>query len=370
MRRPVWVMKPERSAPAIAATLALVAGVVSAQQLAPGVKRVCVPAEYGRTWECGTMDDPPPQRPVAPRDSPAPPAFLAPPGGAEILPLDEVPAAAATPIERPRTDDFPSAPERDPVDAADAAPIVSDAPVDAAPPTQPEPSEVATAPADIGTTTAPAAPSEPPMFLKPPRRRGLAPGPPIAPEGAPEVAPEVAPEAVAADAPSGPSPGEPPTEDLAAALSVEASPSDRSIAEVPTPAPEPAADPPPAETAAPDVASIGPAPTERMAPEAAATRPRDGGAFGALAGTGYTVQLAHAERPDGFAQTIADLGLDANDAYALPVRRDGRRWWMLVWSSFPDAASARAATSRLPPQASLNVGYPRRIALLQRELQP
>src|SRR5688572_10628412 len=101
MPRPGWAMRPERARLAVAALASSLLGTavvaIAAEQLPPGVKRVCVPAEDGRTWECGTTEDPPQQRPVAPRDSPPPPSFLAAPGSAEVTPIAEAPAAEAEP---------------------------------------------------------------------------------------------------------------------------------------------------------------------------------------------------------------------------------------------------------------------------------
>ncbi|HET9483210.1 MAG TPA: SPOR domain-containing protein, partial [Xanthomonadales bacterium] len=154
-----------------------------------------------------------------------------------------------------------------------------------------------------------------------------------------------------------------------------------------TPEPEAVDAETPSATVAPDAAVAPPEPAAAIAPavepaaaepEPAAPAPQPGpeaqpldtGAFLALPGGDYTVQLAHARTRDGFAQLLASLGLDPASAYALPFDRDGVRWWMLAWSSFPDAASARAAFSRLPRDAGANVGYPRRIALIQAELRP
>ncbi|HVF35713.1 MAG TPA: hypothetical protein VND91_10365 [Candidatus Saccharimonadia bacterium] len=396
-------MNPERcAATAFAASLALVAGLaVAAERLAPGVKRVCVPAEDGRTWECGTLDNPPPQRPIAPRDSPPPPSFLASPGSAEVMPLVEAPSGQATPLERARTDDFPSAPDRDEAAVADASTAdaqerVVEEKSQSAPESEPgdpvtedaSAQEIATedavdSPAESATAVSSAS-SEPPILLQPPRRRGLAPGPPISPEIPAEAVAESAP---AAEKTVEPEPlVEPESSEVADAEPEPVPPPDEAApieqtADAGTAEPEAPAPDAPAPEDVPDVVADAPAddsestgdesePPAAVDDSALAAQPRDADAFRALAGTGYTVQLAHAERPDGFAQALAELGVDARDAYALPVRRDGRRWWMLVWSSFADAASAREATARLPRSASVNVGYPRRIALIQRELHP
>ncbi len=319
--------------------IALVASSADAAQPAPGVKRVCVPAEDGRTWECGTADDPPPQRPVAPRDSPPPPAFLAAPGSPQITPIEEAPAPEPEPIaERPRTDDFPDAPEREDEAASTDEVAASDAPVDEpAPEATLEPEPVA----ESEPTPAEAAPtSSPPPFIASPRRRGYALGPPLAPDSPPEPA-SVAESEAPAEAPA-----ETPSEPVS---SVEAEP----IAETPV-------EPGPATESEP---SAEPAPLYTGAP------PLDADAFLALDGAGYTVQLAHAPTPDGFPALLAELDIDPSTAYALPTPRNGAPWWTLAWSSFPDAAAARGALATLPRSTGINVGYPRRIALIQNTLR-
>ena len=413
-------MAADRRRLAVLAALALVViEARAAESIAPGVRRVCVPAEDGRTWECGTSDKPPPQRALAPRDSPPPPSFLAAPGAATIVPLEEAPAASAEPI-RPRTDDFPDAPQRDASSAVVEGGTVPEAaaPADLESPEQPAeavaevpvespagtiadtpeetPSEPSVAASEAGGEPA----SEAPVFLAAPPRRGLSPGPPIeaSPPPTQDATPATEPhsaDAVAQDDPLDAVPEQPvepadpePTTVADATPEAAADPvggasapigarptneerpsreasSDPALEPAPEAAPEPSATevpPSPAETPAGIEAPADAAPS-------ADTTPRGREEFLALSGTAYTVQLAHGRDASGFPALLASLGLDGSDAYAVPFDRDGARWWMLNWSSFPDAASARAALARLPRGEGVNVGYPRRIGLIQNELR-
>ena len=387
-----------RLARGVALALALAAGAaLAAEAPPPGVKRVCVPAEDGRTWECGTSDDPPPQRPVAPRPAPAPPAFLAAPGDAIVTPIEEAPAPEPEPIAQEAADEQVSqeaANEQVSQEAADevlepAETTEATAPTEAAASIEPEvaeptvdPPENDTAPvggaeaptADAQSTEAPA-PAEPPPPQAP---TGSAPPPflaapsdpyravPLAPATSPAprqavvqepiaeapVAEELAAEPPVAEQPVA---EQPVAEQPVAEQPVEEEP----IADEPVAA-EPVAEPP--VEAEPVVA----APAQPAAPTA---QPRGEFEFLALEPAGYTVQLAHGRDRDAFSAALAALGPAAANAYLLPFDRDGVRWWMLVWSQFPDAAAARAAIATLPREAATNVGHPRRVALLQRELR-
>lgn len=385
--------EPMRTGAVVAALAFWAAAVAAAEMPAPGVKRVCVPAEDGRTWECGTTDDPPPQRGLAPRESPPPPSFLAPPGAAEVMPLSEAPAPAPEPIAPRSADIADPARETETVAGVDSA-ASDDDPV-------PAPVVEDASPAAVESAAA----GSPPRLLAAPPRPGYSPGPPVVSEPVaandPAPAPEpTAPAEVASvdEPPAAAEPAEvaestPPEAEVVVDRQSESQPEPESQ----PPAPEPRRDSMPepeavdaeasAAIVAPDAAVAPAEPAAAIAPtvepasaepEPAApaplrgpeAQPLDAGAFLALPGGDYTVQLAHARTREGFAPLLASLGLDPASAYALPFDRDGVRWWMLAWSSFPDAASARAAFSRLPRDAGANVGYPRRIALIQAELRP
>jgi hypothetical protein len=366
-------MRPERARLAVAALASSLLGTavvaIAAEQLPPGVKRVCVPAEDGRTWECGTTDDPPQQRPVAPRESPPPPSFLAAPGSAEVTPIAEAPAAEPEPIEAPRTDEFPEAPDREAALVQEEASEVASEPAEteaaaepvpeaepepaAEPAPQSEPEPVAETPTESSSASAP-----PPFIAAP--RPAYRPGPPVAVEPAPEPSSE-----------AGASEPEPVAE---APVVEEAPPEAAPVVEETAPvAEETATEPTPAEAAPAPVEPelpVAAAPEPTAPPSAYAAAPLGAAEFLALPGGGHTVQIANAPSPDGFGATLAALGIDPATAYALPMRRpDGGTWWTLVWSSFPDSASARAARNALPQAAGIVVGYPRRISALQNELR-
>lgn len=128
-------------------------------------------------------------------------------------------------------------------------------------------------------------------------------------------------------------------------------------------APMPAARPEPKPEPVAASASV-PAPAAPPATVATASAIGDSRALLALAPTAYTVQLAAAGSPDGFAAVLGRLQLAADEAYSVRVRREGEDWWLLLWRDFPNLASAKAATD------GLGAGYwPRRLAPLQAEVR-
>jgi septal ring-binding cell division protein DamX len=153
--------------------------------------------------------------------------------------------------------------------------------------------------------------------------------------------------------------------------SMGASPAPAPAAAAPMPAakaepkPEPKAEPKPEPKPEPVAASAPvPAPAAQPGSPATAAAIAGSGALLALAPTAYTVQLAAARSPDGFAAVLGGLQLAADEAYSVRVRREGEDWWLLLWQDFPDLASAKAAAERL------GTGYwPRRLAPLQAEVR-
>ena len=89
----------------------------------------------------------------------------------------------------------------------------------------------------------------------------------------------------------------------------------------------------------------------------------------ALPGGAYTVQIAHAASPSGFGPVIAALGIDARETYAVAAPSASGTRWLLLWSHFPSSDAARVASDRLPRVPGANVGYPRRVSLIQNELR-
>ncbi len=92
------------------------------------------------------------------------------------------------------------------------------------------------------------------------------------------------------------------------------------------------------------------------------------GAFAQLPATAFTLQLAYADRVDGFASLVAALRLDPATCYALRVRGSNGNTWLLAHGAFADVATARAAQAALPRVAGLSAQWPRRIGALQTEL--
>jgi septal ring-binding cell division protein DamX len=132
-----------------------------------------------------------------------------------------------------------------------------------------------------------------------------------------------------------------------------------SAAAAPMTAPKPEPKPEPVAASAPV-----PAPAAPPATATTASAIGDSAALLALPPAAYTVQLAAARSPDGFAALLGSLQLAADEAYAVRVRREGEDWWLLLWRHFPDLTSAKAAA------APLGTSYwPRRLAPLQAEVQ-
>lgn len=91
-------------------------------------------------------------------------------------------------------------------------------------------------------------------------------------------------------------------------------------------------------------------------------------AFAQLPATSFTLQLAYADRVDGFASLVAALGLDPATCYVLRMRDSNGNTWLLAHGAFSDVAAARTAQAALPRVAGLSAQWPRRIGALQTEL--
>lgn len=250
---------------ALGATLALLLPALIAGAATPkaGEKRICVPSADGKSWECGTPDNPPPERGL-PADlgsgpANAPPPFLA-------SPPSELPHAYAAPPPparpaRPLPDEFPQVQREEAAPAADTAaaqpaPVV-DAPAAPVAAAVEAPAPVA-APAEVvplAPESAPEAPA-PPAFLAAPAPRRRVPLAPILPpaEAAREEALAAAPP-VAAAQPVDPQP-----------VAVEAEP----VASVAPPA---VAEPAPVAVEAEPVASVAPPVIAEPAPVAVEPEP-------------------------------------------------------------------------------------------------
>lgn len=284
-----------RALPAL--LLAPVLVVASAAQPKAGEKRICVPSADAKSWECGTPDNPPPERGLpmqvdaGPGD--APPPFLASPPSEPAHAYAAPPPEPAPPPSRPLPDEFPpveaaaaeAAPEPvepEPVaEAAAEAPPVAEAPVAEAPVSEPPfPAVAEPSPAEV--------PAPPPFLAAPESRRA----PPLAPMLAPA---EAAREAAVAEAASEPPPSEP-----------------EATAPLPQPAPEsPAVAPEPvAEASVPPEAVVAPEPV---------ALPRDDAA--AAAAQAQSLATAEPEPPTGTVptETAPDAAVEAPIAVEAPA---------------------------------------------------
>jgi hypothetical protein len=369
----------------------LLAGVsaAAADDAARDDEMVCVPAADGRSWECGTRANPPPERGLAdiPRSTGAaapPPPFLAAPGAQSAASV--VSAAPARP-ERPPRDAFAAAPERS-----------------AAPAVQPSPEPVSAPSILAQPRAARPAPAPPPMLAAP--RHRLAPYAPLtsaeptpSPPAPAQNATPSAPAAIGTVADSPPAaataidhaaladrvgvsnavaatadPARAATAEVAAepvAPVREPAPADAAIASVRSESqPQPASAPEPvrAHEQPARVTLQAAAPAPRAAPSRKLTL-RDSAAFLQLDPTRFTLQLARTTSRADAQMQGAQLGLDRVDAalFALPVEVAGSTQWLLLWSDFADADSARAAWQSAPTSGARPAAYPRRIGPLQTE---
>lgn len=229
----------------------------------------------------------------------------------------------------------------------------------------------APAPRSLPSTHQRTQPPAPPPFLMDPSRAPAIAGPASlrAPQPMPMSPPQVA---VTPSAPAAaPSAATQPKV-------VKADPPKVAAAAAPAAVPVPRAAPAP--TAATSPATTAPTSPPGPAPVAVATAPQPakpdrtadrrheqaGSAeqLLALAGTGYTVQLAAARSSLGFDDLRRQLGIAAADTYSVSLRRNGEDWSLLLWRSFPDLPSARSAAAEL--RGSF---WPRRLEPLQQEVR-
>jgi septal ring-binding cell division protein DamX len=94
-----------------------------------------------------------------------------------------------------------------------------------------------------------------------------------------------------------------------------------------------------------------------VAAASAALRP-----FASVSRAGYTLQLAAASSPSGFVQRLRELGIAADQAFAVPVQRGSAALWLLCVGEYPDTAAARAAAP-----AAAGGAFPKALAQLHAE---
>lgn len=91
--------------------------------------------------------------------------------------------------------------------------------------------------------------------------------------------------------------------------------------------------------------------------------------FLALPGERFVLELGRGDSPAAYAAQRDALHVPQGDVYELHLHREGGDWWLLVWASFEDLQTARAARGELLPQVAAGAGWPRRIAPLQAEVR-
>jgi septal ring-binding cell division protein DamX len=288
----------------------------------PGKKYSCVPSADRKSWNCAEAGKASSSDPAISIQSNQPPAENPPtPAGPPLAPT--APAAAA-PTRSGNLPGYLSA-------AAASAPAPAQRPVPAAAPLN------AIVPPS-SSTPVPAPSAEPAVSTIP--QSAPQPGPPPAPEPAataiaepvttPKPAPPAAPKTL---------PKRPPS---AAAVR---QPKSASVARAPAPMPAPV------QRAPAPVAVAGHATSE----------------FLQLPGDHFVIELAHATSASGLSALRSTLNLPSGEVYQLHLRQNGADTWLLVWGSFNDIASARAARNKLA--ADVHAGWPRRIAPLQTEVR-
>lgn len=212
------------------------------------------------------------------------------------------------------------------------------------------------APAPGTDTTAESAPKATalPSYLKNSAQRGQAHT--IAPAPAPVPASAPAPVPAPTPAPTEPTPAPVPTSAPAPVPAPKSAPTAPPVARAPAPQP----------VAAPTAVAEPPA---SVSPSASinAGAPVGNREFLALPASSYIVEIAHSANRADLAALHASLHLPLGELYELHLTRDGGDWWLLVWGPFSDIESARAARSDVPADATVNAGWPRRVAPLQAE---
>lgn len=311
-----------RSMIVLAALLA--AGVAAAAEKKADDKMVCVPATEGRAWECGTPDNPPQPKPVEKRRvASEPPPFLADPDRARRLSPEPAHVEAVAPPE-------PTAEERAAAARAEAERERRDT----------ERAEAARA--ELLRQENARAESERAEAAKREVER-------VAAEQA-ETTKREAERAEAQRAEARQAEAQQAEAQQREAERVEA----ERVAAAKAEAERAAA----AQRAA-EAAKAAPAPVALAAPIGGRTE------FLALPAGEFTLQLAHGADNAGFPALVAALGLDPRETYQMKIGGT----WLLLWSHFPDAASAEAARARLPAVTGVKSNWPRRIQLLQSDLK-
>jgi hypothetical protein len=279
----------------------------------PGKKYNCVPTADRKGWDCkqiGKAENN--EKAPAPPPSQAEPAPA--PAGSPPSKISTLPPASIPPAPSGHSSELPS--------------YLSAAAANGSPPPK-------------APVIAPAGPSVTAAAPKPQISTNPQPQPQnVDAKAAPVPAETVAPSAVAVEPARAPA----------------SAPEPSTAAPVPRPAPAPVAmqEPPPAPSRA----------TAAALTEQAIHSDRG---FLALPGAQFVIEIAHGEREADIASVHASVHVPHGEVYELHLRQNGADLWLLLWGSFADIGSARAARAELSANGSITPGWPRRIAPLQAE---
>lgn len=318
-------------------------------------KSVCVPNVAGDGWDCGKGEAAPAPRPLpsaAPqRQSSRPPIYLMNP--------EQMPQLVRESLERGDYATAEAASERlpppPPIRAGEPTATAS-APASETTPTEMPPDEKTDARAS-GSDTAATVPTS-----------ASAAEPLVSP---PETMPAIAAEPTGASAPEPLMSSPETTPAIAAEPPVESGTNNNAVASTATAdSSEPEASPS-ATVVAPSAngGAVGSEPLNAAPDPNHPTRSITSTALGAedllaLPPDHYTVQLTAARSLTGFTELRQQLNLAVEDTFVILVKRGGESWWLMLWRSFPDVASARSAAATIGTQAL----WPRRLGPLQTEV--
>ncbi|MEZ5461007.1 SPOR domain-containing protein [Dokdonella sp.] len=327
----------------------------------PGSERTCEPSADGERFVCrdasGKVDETAEQT-SAEVTQPAPAAAAEPEAAPEpeaLPPSDAIPSSTSK-LPSYLLHNPGAAPRR--AAAAPAAPPARSKPVQSAPP-MPAPA-AAPAASSTASTSAPAATrsdSAQPEPAQVPAKASVADTPAPAEAAQPSATTSTASRPATSPAPTEPAPTPARTQsEPAAATSSRPTATAKPVAARPNPAR------PPVATASSRSGVSSAAPQSQRPLLNAAD-------FMKLPGSHYTLVLDSARSPTEFNALVATLEDLPGNLYLVGLNMPDGRWYSLCWSNFDSLDAARGARADLPADAPIASGWPRRISLLQSEIQ-